>query len=82
MYHRINHDALHGQNVVMEIHYVLIVPTRDSAPIGGVIQTMAHFCAKISIVSMRHGFAMVSSLIVHLWLDKAKLNSIGFYSRC
>ncbi len=46
-YHRINPDVLHGQNVVMEMHFVQIGQMKNSVPIGGVIQIMEHFCVKI-----------------------------------
>jgi hypothetical protein len=63
-YHLINLDVILGQNVVMEMHFVLIVPMRNSVHIGGVIQIMAHFFVKILIVSMKHGFVMVLMIAV------------------
>ncbi len=59
VYHQINHDVLHGQNVVMEMHFVQIVQMKNYVQIGGVIQIMEHFYVKISIVFMKHGFVMV-----------------------
>jgi hypothetical protein len=47
VYHRINQDVLHGQNVVMAMHFVLIVQMKNFVQVGGVILIMEHFYAKI-----------------------------------
>jgi hypothetical protein len=47
VYQLINLDVLHGQNVVMEMHFVQIVQMKNCALIGGVIQIMGHFYVKI-----------------------------------
>jgi hypothetical protein len=46
-YHRINPDVLHGQNVVMEMHFVRIEQMKNYVRIGGVIRIMEHFYVKI-----------------------------------
>jgi hypothetical protein len=38
---------MHGMNVVMVMHIVLIVPMKKIVQIGGVIQIMEHFFVKI-----------------------------------
>lgn len=59
VYRRISLVVIHGLNVVMAMLFVLIVPMKNSAQVGGVIQIMAHFYARIEIVSMKHGSVMV-----------------------
>ena len=50
-----------GQNDATAPYFVPTVPTNGSARTGGAIRTTARFYARISIASMKHGFATVSS---------------------
>ena len=43
VYHQMSRNALHGQNVVMEMHFVPIAQMKRYVQNGGVIQTMEHF---------------------------------------
>ena len=56
---RINRDVIHGRNDVMVMHFVQIDLMNAFVRIGGVIPTMEHFYAKISIVSTKLGSVMV-----------------------
>jgi hypothetical protein len=64
VYHQINQDVIHGLNVAMEMHIVLIVPMNKIVQIGGVIHIMVHFFVKIEIVFMKYGLVMVRMIVV------------------
>jgi len=64
VYHPINQDVIHGLNVVMVMHFVLVALMKKIVQIGGVILIMEHFFVKIIIVFMKSGFVMVQMIVV------------------
>ncbi len=64
VYHPIDRDVIPGSNVVMVMHFVLIISMNKIVQIGGVIPIMEHFFVKIESVSMKLGVVMERMIVV------------------